>query len=106
MAGWRWPFALDFISFGFGDLSIKSSDTQKIFFTRSSTETGKLWPILLTTIIKISGATIGRGFSNACGKVFAGYAEPESSHPIQLCRLKGRVRYGSARSHYTAPMMM
>jgi len=41
MAGWPWPSVLDCISSGSGGLSVKSSDTQKIFFTRSSTETGK-----------------------------------------------------------------
>jgi len=80
MAGWPWPSVLDCISSGSGGLSVKSSDTQKIFFTRSSTETGKPSQILLATIIRISGVTIERGFWNACGKVFDGCADAESLH--------------------------
>ena len=98
MAGWLSHFVLDCISSGFGGLNIKSNDTPKTSFVRSSTEIGKLWPTPLAKIIKISGATIGRGFSNACGKAFDGCAEPGSLHQTLSCRFTPGARCGRTRS--------
>src|SRR5947208_8200716 len=98
MAGWLSQFVLDCISSGFGGLNIKSNDTPKTSFVRSSTEIGKLWPTPLAKIIKISGATIGRGFSNACGKAFDGCAEPESLRRTRLGGSNLGTRGGLQRS--------
>ncbi len=77
MAGWPWRFASGCTSSGSGGLSIRSGYTRKISFMRSNTTIGWPRPISLATIIRISGATIRRVFSSACGKVSDGSADLE-----------------------------
>src|SRR6266436_6596840 len=105
MAGSLWRFVLDCILSGFGDLSIRFDCTRKIFLARSNTETGMPRPALSATIIRINGATIGRESSNACGKVFDGYADPKLLHLILPFRLKHGARFGLVKSRSTAATM-